>query len=512
MRYPACWGGNLSMFDRYTEGARRALFLARFEASLSGSRQIEIEHLLLGIFREVPELMHRLLRSAAGLDAMRHQIAKHYPATPGVQASADLPLSADTRRAAAYGAEEAGRLRHSDISTEHLLAGIFRVESSIAAGFLRQHGVTIDKLRSEAMRQPVREAPPGSATALEPHPAAGPVRDLTEAARLGKLGPLIGRDRELDRIVHILSRRTKNNAVLIGEAGIGKAAIVEGLAHRMADGEVPPALADRRLLALDASSLTARQRSRLAGTPEDLLATLPGPGEPILFVRGLFNLAVAASAWPVVEAMHALEPLLAHTGVQCIATGSPAGLRETVAKAGMLARHFEVAKVAPVSEGEAIRIVEALKAQFEQFHGVVFDEGAIEAAVRASRPFLPGRHLPDRAIDLIDEAAAAVKLRRRSGPREQHELKVTPEDIVAAVAARAGVTAEAATRVLQEQPQNELQRIAAELAAQVPMEDRDWIPFLAAYLLRCPPTRAESLAQAIVAASAKPPEPRSGQD
>jgi len=211
---------------------------------------------------------------------------------------------------------------------------------------------------------------------------------------------------------------------LIGKAGVGKTSFVEGLASRMTEGIVPTFLEQRRLIALDTSSLLIPGRSTPPrGEFENVLANVPDPANAILFVRGLFNLAAAGSAWTVVEAMHALEPQLANSGMQCIATGSPAGLRATLERAGMLARHFDVVAVAPVTEEDAIRIVSGLKARFERFHEVTFGDGAIETAVYASGLFLPGRHLPDRAIDLIDEAAAVVKLRRESEPAEMADVR-----------------------------------------------------------------------------------------
>jgi ATP-dependent Clp protease ATP-binding subunit ClpC len=321
---------------------------------------------------------------------------------------------------------------------------------------------------------------------------------------------------------------------------------VGGLACRVAAGNVPVTLAECRVIAVDASSLTAE--GQLARELEPVFNT----PNAILFVRGLFNLAAAGSAWAVVEAMHALEPHLASGKIQCIATGSSAGLRETIEKAGMLARHFEIVNVAPVSEQDAVRIVHGLKTQFEKFHEITFAEGAVETAVAASGRFLPDRNLHDRAIDLIDEAAAAVRLRREAEPpevtevrrairgldrtaenaiashdfegarqidaeerrqqeklqrlREQYKLDdpakgaVTAKDIVAAVATRVGVPVDAVERVLAEKELGELERITRRLVAQVPAEDREWAPFLAAYLARCSPAEAAALAQAITEA------------
>jgi ATP-dependent Clp protease ATP-binding subunit ClpC len=505
------------MFERYTEAARRSIFFARYEASQTGSAQIEPEHLLLGILRENADLL-----TVGSVGAIVKQLRAHFPLRTPVSASVDLPLSKSCRRVLAHAEEEAGK---NAVEARHLMLGILREESCPAAGILRMNQAPA--------------APEG-------------FRDLTATAGDDHAGPLIGRERELERIIHILSRRTKNNALLIGEAGVGKTAIVEGLARRIASGEAPM-LCERRVISLDASSLTGPRRR-----PSPLEALLENPPDAILFVRGLFNLAAAGAVWAVVEAMHAIEPLLARGGLQCIATGSPAGLRETIEKVGMLARHFEVVPVAPVSAEDAIRIVTSLKPQFEQFHSVSFAEGAVEMAVRSSGLFLPDRHLPDRAIDLIDEAAAAVKLQRGGEPPEaiearrnirrheraevhaiaNHEFEevashaeearkerarleqllagaatappaaVTPADIEAAIAARTGMPPEAVRQALDERVPDELARIAAELAAQVSPDARAWVPFLAAWLLHCSPAEAESVARIIrgarSAASAPP--------
>ena len=470
------------MFEKYTEAARKAVFFARYEASQSGSPYIEVDHLLLGILHEEGHLLVRALRSPAKVEALREQIRRGFPAREKTSTSVDLPVSVGCKRVFAYASEEAMRINQNEIGCGHLLVGIWREQTSTAARLLRENGVTTAQLRDELVHE--REPSEGAA------PAAG--RDLVGAAGRGELGPLVGRERDLERMIQILSRRTKNNPVLIGEAGVGKSAIIGGLACRIAVGDAPPTVADRRVIAVDASSLTGAR---------DWEEALHIPGA-ILFVRGLFNLAAAGSAWAVVEAMHALEPYLASGEVQCIATGSPAGLKETLDKAASLARHFEVVNVAPVSEPDAVRIVAGLKTQFETFHGVTFAEGAVETAVAISGRFLPGRHLPDRAIDLIDEAAAAVRLKREGQPQETSST-VTAEDIEAAVATRAGVPVAAVKRVLEEKEPGELDRITGLLVAQVPVEAREWTPFLAAYLARCSPAEAAALAQAI--AAARPP-------
>ena len=409
------------MFERYTEQARKAVFFARYEASQGGSTEIETEHLLLGILREDVQLAQRLSLSFTKIEAIHAQVRKLCEGRKSTSAAGDLPLSGPCKRALKYAAEEAHGLKQSHIGPEHLLLGISREESSPAAAILREYGLSSDRLRDEAIHRAAHRIVSGPGKAM---PAGGPFRDLIEAAGKDESGPLVGRERELDRIIHILSRRTKNSAVLIGEAGVGKSAIVEGLAQRMAQARVPSTVAERRLVALDTTSLLIPgRRSESSGEFKDVLTNLSDPDNTILFIRGLFNLATAGTAWTVVEATHALEPQLAHGGMRCIATGSPLGLRATLERSGMLARHFEVVHVAPVTEEEAIRIVSGLKPRFERFHEVTFGDSAVETAVYASGLFLSNLHLPDRAIDLIDEAAAAVKLRRESEPLEVSEVR-----------------------------------------------------------------------------------------
>ena len=357
--------------------------------------------------------------------------------------------------------------------------------------------------------------------------------------------PLIGRESELDRAIQILSRRTRNNPVLIGEPGIGKNAIVQGLAQRIADGDVPPVLANRAILAIDAGSLIAPNRG-------SQLLEISG-SNAILYVQGLFDLAAKGSGWGVLEAIHVLAPHLAEGRLQCIATGSPFGLRMTLEKAGTLAGHFEVVPVLPPSEQEAIRIVAGVKPQYEMFHGVTITDEAVEAAVFASRWFLRHRHLPDRAIDLIDDAGARVKLRRETEPREIAEIRrrirvlnrqmenaianhefdkarscedkerkerqnlqqlseqlkqsppsntVTADDVIEAVAARAGVPVSSVRSVLELIDVGQLERIAKELAMQIPA-GHAWLEGLSAYLAGCSVEEAGRLAEAIRSVKAK---------
>jgi ATP-dependent Clp protease ATP-binding subunit ClpC len=553
------------------------VFFARYEASGFGCQQIESEHLLLGILREQPELALRLLKTPQKVESIREKIEKHYVKRESISTSVDLPVSAECKRAFDQAHQESQRREQKHIGPEHLLHGIYMEEASFGAKILRACGVTSADVSAEVDRS----TPEGrtSATAFEP-PPEGPawedrlrelteraskaasgrvkehasepcplvIRNLSEIAREGRLSPLIGREREVERILRVLSRRTRNNPVLVGEPGVGKTAIVEGVAQRIALGDVPIVLADRAVFAIDASSLIAPSRRARSGEgPERLITQLAAQPIGILCVDGLLDVA-ASPGWGAIEATHVLE-VLSRSGVQCIATGTPAGLRRAFENAGVLVRHFEVVEVAPTTEEEAVRIVAALKPQYENFHGVVFGEGVVEAAVHASGRFLPHRELPDRALDLLDEAGAragvrgqrespqGVEIRRRIREivhkmekaivshdldkareyseqesleretlqrlRSEHKLSdpiettITASDLEEAIAERAGVPVSAVREILQQKKGKEVQAVAQRLAAAVPRDQQAWLPFLAAYLAGCPAEEAEHLAEAI---------------
>ena len=248
------------MFERYTEKARRVIFFARYEASQFGSPYIETEHLLLGLLREDKALTNRFLRSHASIESIRKQIEGRTTMREKVSTSVDLPLSQECKRVLAYAAEEAERLSHKHIGTEHLLLGLLREEKSFAAEILHERGLRLSAIREELGR--LQSEKSSSNRAKETSLLSEFSRDLTQAALEGQLDPLVGRENEVERVIQILCRRTKNNPVLIGEPGVGKTAIVEGLAQRIADGNVPSFLADKRILALDLSLIVAGTKYR----------------------------------------------------------------------------------------------------------------------------------------------------------------------------------------------------------------------------------------------------------
>ncbi len=268
------------MFERYTEKARRVIFFARYEASQFGSPYIETEHLLLGLLREDKALANRFLRSHAAIESIRKQIEAHPTIREKVSTSVDLPLSHECKRVLAYGAEEAERLNHKHIGTEHLLLGLLREEKCFAAEILHERGLRLSQVREEIQRSSSEKV--ASNRPKESSLLAEFSRDLTQAAIDGSLDPLIGRDYELERVVQILCRRTKNNPVLIGEPGVGKTAIVEGLAQKIADGDVPSFLSDKRILALDLSLIVARcHAARSSASAQPRPASIASPSKKI---------------------------------------------------------------------------------------------------------------------------------------------------------------------------------------------------------------------------------------
>ncbi len=424
------------MFERYTEKARRVIFFARYEASQFGSPYIETEHLLLGLLREDKALTNRFLRSHASVDSIRKQIEGHTTIREKVSTSVDLPLSNECKRVLAYAAEEAERLSHKHIGTEHLLLGLLREEKCFAAEILHERGLKLLAIREELSRATQEKTAQGaqrggnreqgqSGQNREQSLLAEFSRDLTQVAMDNALDPLVGRDGELERVIQILCRRTKNNPVLIGEPGVGKTAIVEGLAQRIADGEVPSFLADKRVLALDLSLIVAgtKYRGQFEERLKTIMKELMENQNCIVFIDELHTLVGAGSAEGSLDAANILKPALSRGEIQCIGATTPQEFRKSIEKDRSLERRFQAVKVPPPNEEDAIKIIMGIKDRYEKFHAVSYTDDSIEFAVSHSNRYIPDRFLPDKAIDLIDEAGARVKLRQTSLPEEITEVQ-----------------------------------------------------------------------------------------
>jgi ATP-dependent Clp protease ATP-binding subunit ClpC len=411
------------MFERYTEKARRVIFFARYEASQFGSPYIETEHLLLGLLREDKALTNRFLRSHASIESIRKQIEGRTTIREKVSTSVDLPLSQECKRVLAYATEEAERLSHKHIGTEHLLLGLLREDKCFAAEILHERGLRLSALREELGR--IQNDKLTSTRAKETSLLTEFSRDLTQAAMENQLDPLIGRENELERVIQILCRRTKNNPVLIGEPGVGKTAIVEGLAQRIADGDVPSFLADKRILALDLSLIVAgtKYRGQFEERLKTIMKELMEAQNAVIFIDELHTLVGAGSAEGSLDAANILKPTLSRGEIQCIGATTPAEYRKSVEKDRSLERRFQAIKVPPPTEAEAVKILFGIKDRYEKFHAVTYTDEALHGAVYHSSRYIPDRFLPDKAVDLIDEAGARVKLRQNSLPEEMIDVQ-----------------------------------------------------------------------------------------
>jgi len=414
------------MFERYTEKARRVIFFARYEASQFGASQIEAEHILLGLIREDKGLTTRFFhRAHSNIEMIRKEIEGRTIMRDRLSTNIDLPLSGEAKRVLAYAAEEAERLGNRHIGTEHLLLGLLREENSIAAEILYDRGLRLSEIRQDLMRQSGSERGPGR---KETPNLLEFCRDLTEAALEGKIDPLVGREDEIDRVLQILCRRTKNNPVLIGEPGVGKTAIVEGLAHRIVAGDIPPFLADKRILALDLSLVVAgtKYRGQFEERLKTIIRELIENRQYIIFIDELHTLVGAGSAEGSLDAANILKPALSRGEIQCIGATTPAEFRKSIEKDRPLERRFQSVRVEPPDEEGTIHILNGIRDRYESFHNVCYSNEAIEAAVYQSNRYLPERFLPDKAIDVLDEAGARVKLRhhQENAPaiRERREV------------------------------------------------------------------------------------------
>ena len=336
--------------------------------------------------------------------------------------SVELPFSAETKRVLQFAAEEADRLLHNYIGTEHLLLGILREERSVAASILLEKGMRLNTVREDIVSLLNEKT---TLTRVKETPLLAEFsRDLTESAMKNQLDPLVGREHELERVQQVLCRRTKNNAVLIGEPGVGKTAIVEGLAQKIVYGDVPHFLADKRILALDISLIVAgtKYRGQFEERLKAIMKELTDNPNIIVFIDELHTLVGAGSAEGSLDAANILKPALSRGEIRCIGATTPAEYRKYIEKDRSLERRFQAIKVDPPAEKETIEILMGVKDRYESFHHVEYTREALEAAVYQSSRYITDRFLPDKAIDLVDEAGARAKLREAGYSEEFGEI------------------------------------------------------------------------------------------
>src|SRR5689334_13887063 len=424
--------------ERFTQRARRVLSLAHQEAERSRNNNIGTEHLLLGLMDEEGGVAGRVLRELGMTsDRVRDIVQRVSGSIPNFDPNR-IELAAETQQVLEFAVDEARRLGHHYIGTEHILLGLVRIES-VAMEALRRLGVTPDQIRRQT-RRVLNESASSSATPAGPTPStrgsssANPktplvdqlASDLTSKAEEKKLDPVIGRQMEIERVIQILARRTKNNPALIGEPGVGKTAIVEGLAQRIVDGDVPAPLMNKRLLQLDVGSLVAgtMYRGQFEERLKRVIDELKQSGA-ILFIDEVHMLVGAGAAGSSVDAANILKPALSRGELQVIGATTMDEYRKHIESDAALERRFQPIQVEEPSEEETIEILKGIRAAYEEHHPLVISDEAIDAAANLSARYIPDRFLPDKAIDLIDEAAA--RLRMYKSPEAAQVRRVVEE-------------------------------------------------------------------------------------
>jgi ATP-dependent Clp protease ATP-binding subunit ClpC len=399
------------MFEKFTEKAKRILFLARYEASQQGSKQINSEHILLGLLKEGEEITRELFtRANVSMDLLQAELERLSSFREKLSTSVEIPFSAETNKVLRYAEEEAERLMHPNIGTEHILLGLLRKEDSAVGRMLAERGMRLFAVREDAVNINKRRALPDK---KKETPFLNEFsRNLSEMAERRIFDPLINRESEMERVVQVLSRRRKNNPVLLGEPGVGKTAIVEGLATRIVDGIAPPSLLGKRLLALDLSLVVAgtKYRGQFEERLKGIITELVNSDDVIIFIDEIHSLIGAGSAEGSLDAANILKPTLSRGEVQCIGSTTPRDYHKHIEKDRALVRRFQPINIRPPSEEESYAILAGVKERYERFHGVRYTDDALRAAVYQSHRYITDRFLPDKAIDVLDEAGARVKL------------------------------------------------------------------------------------------------------
>jgi len=414
------------MFEKYTEKARRVIFFARYEASQLGSGSIDTEHLLLGLLREDKKLSRFFPKGDAAFDMLRKAIEAQARLRDKISTSIEIPLSNDSKKVLNNASEESEMLGHKSVGTEHVLLGLLREKQTLAGRLLYEQGLRLSTVRDGiGSSLAPDETAKGSKKRKDPMVVCEFSRDLTESAGKGELDPLIGRENELQRVIQILCRRTKNNPVLIGEPGVGKTAIVEGLAQRIVAGQVPSFLTNKRIIALDLSLIVAgtKYRGQFEERLKTIMKELIENKDFIVFIDEMHTLVGAGSAEGSLDAANILKPSLSRGEIQCIGSPTPAEFRKFIEKDRSLERRFQPVKVNSPTEEETILILRGIRERYETFHNLKYSDEALESAVYLSSRYISDRFLPDKAIDIIDEAGARAKLKYAEIPEELLRLQ-----------------------------------------------------------------------------------------
>ena len=430
------------MFERFTDRARKVMALANQEAQRLNHEYIGTEHILLGLVKEGSGVGANVLRNLdVDLRRVRLEVEKLVKAGPEMVTMGKLPQTPRAKKVIEYAIEEARNLNHNYVGTEHLLLGLLREHDGVAAQVLMNLGLKLEEVREEVLNllgagneNPEAGANKGDQSSSGDAAASGGMpgsgagaagkgksktpaldsfgRDLTELAREGTLDPVIGRMTEIERVVQVLCRRTKNNPVLLGEAGVGKTAIVEGLAQRIISGDVPEILHEKRLVVLDLAMMVAgtKYRGQFEERIKAVMNEVRRAKNVMLFIDELHTLVGAGGAEGAIDASNVLKPALARGEIQCIGATTFDEYRKYIEKDAALARRFQAITVDPPNAEQTVEIIKGLRDRYEQHHRVQITDAAIKAAVELSGRYITGRVQPDKSIDVIDEAGARVRI------------------------------------------------------------------------------------------------------
>ena len=429
------------MFNRFTERARKVIILAKEEAKRFNHDYIGTEHILLGLIREGEGVASAVLQNMGlGLDKIRLEIEKLVQPGPATVISGDIPFTPRAKRVIELSMEEARSLGHNYIGTEHLLLGLLREGEGVAAQVLTGLGLDLNKLRGEIMELLGQGIPgptqAGTAAAEAKAKSKTPAldtfgRDLTTLAKEGKLDPVVGRKNEIERVIQILSRRTKNNPVLLGEAGVGKTAIVEGLAQQIVDGNIPELLREKRIVIIDLALMVAgtKYRGQFEERIKAVMDEIKKSENIVMFIDELHTLVGAGGAEGAIDASNILKPALSRGEAQCIGATTLDEYRKYIEKDAALERRFQTIIVEPPTVKETIEILKGLRDKYEAHHKTKFTDEALEEAAKLSDRYITGRYLPDKAVDLIDEAGARARLSALTAPPDLKEKEKKIEQI-----------------------------------------------------------------------------------
>ena len=412
-----------SRFEKFSERARRVLSLAQEEAQRFNHNYIGTEHILLGLVRETEGVAARVL-SGLSVDLTKVRSAVEFIIGRGERpAQGEIGLTPRAKKVVELAVDEARRMNHTYIGTEHLLIGLLREGEGVAAGVLESLGVNLEKVRAETHRI-LSNSGSGSSTSSRSSTRTPTLDqlgvDLTNAALGGKLDPVVGRDTEIERVTQILSRRTKNNPVLVGEPGVGKTAIVEAMAQQISAGSVPETLQGKRLVTLDMGALVAgtKYRGEFEERLKKVIEEIKTSGNCVLFIDEIHTLVGAGAAEGAVDASNILKPSLARGEIQCIGATTLDDYRKYVERDPALERRLQPVRVEEPDGDMTVEILQGVKGQYEEHHNVDITDDAVKAAATLSTRYIPDRFLPDKAIDLLDEAGSRVRLRGSHVPQE----------------------------------------------------------------------------------------------